>query len=88
VTTVEPYWVLGGFRREKAGKGAVRRRAIATNWPVTVSLSLGREGVMLRPIAICFWLTFALPMAWADPVADCNQDQDLARCIKGCTLYI
>ena len=43
---------------------------------------------MLRPIAICFWLTFALPMAWADPVADCNQDQDLARCIKGCTLYI
>src|SRR5262245_12602406 len=43
---------------------------------------------MQRAVAFCFWLMFALPMAWADPVADCNQDQDRARCIKGCTQYI
>jgi len=30
---------------------------------------------MLRALAFCFWLTFALPMAWTDHVADCNQDQ-------------
>ena len=43
---------------------------------------------MLRTVAFCFGLTFALPAAWGDPVADCNQDQDRARCIRGCTQYI
>ena len=43
---------------------------------------------MLRTVAFCLGLTLALPTAWADPVADCNQDQDRARCIKGCTQYI
>jgi len=39
-------------------------------------------------LPLALHLTVALPSARADPVADCNQDKDRERCIRGCTAYI
>ena len=48
-----------------------------------------RQGrAIARLTAAALQVAVALPAARADPVADCNQDRDRERCIRGCTAYI
>ena len=42
---------------------------------------------MPRLVVFCLGLMLGLPAARAGAVADCNQDQDRERCIRGCTQY-
>jgi len=48
----------------------------------------GSRRATARLWAAALQLALALPPARADPVADCNQDKDRERCIRGCTAYI
>jgi tetratricopeptide (TPR) repeat protein len=43
---------------------------------------------MLRSIVFCMGLIMAVPAAFADAAADCNQDDDNDRTINGCTALI